>query len=180
MPHASSRRRLLFHPVGAVRFVTMKNLLSSIAILLRPRPAQDHGPVVFMRRSITTERLLDYRWPRRIQAIRKTLPEHLHGAPPPGTARCGFWVVTAEIAGIPIGYAWAVPTVGDGTGAYIEEVAVLPSHRRKGVATGLLIEVAQWMTELDRPHLTIYPITGSHWVTKAGFVPIAHGTYAAD
>ena len=170
-----------YTPCVPLRSMTLRNLVSSIAVRLPPCPVPGHGPIVFMRRSITPERLLDYRWPRRIQAIRKTLPEHLHDAPPLGTARSGFWVVTAEIEGIPIAYAWAVPSAGDATGAVHRGGCGAPLSSASGRrATGLLIEVAEWMAELGRPHLTIYPITGSQWVTKAGFKPVGHGTYAAD
>ncbi|MEY2422861.1 MAG: Acetyltransferase family [Acidimicrobiaceae bacterium] len=143
----------------------------------RPAP---HGPITYQRLDIMYKQLTRRGWPRQLQTIRQVLPAHLHDSPPNGAARIGLWTVSANVADVPVGLAWAVHPVADQSGAYIEEVAVLESHQRQGIGTRLLYEVATWMTEIGRPHLRLLPITSTQWVIKAGFRASEHGGYEAD
>jgi GNAT superfamily N-acetyltransferase len=134
-------------------------------------------PVVYSRLDLPLARVLARGWPRNLRAIRRSLPAHLHHAPLSAAARCGFWVVTAKVGRTPVGLAWAV---GEPGGAYIEEVAVLEPYRCRGIATALLGEIARWMIELDRPNLSIFPLSDTRWVTKAGFRPVECDRYVVD
>lgn len=80
----------------------------------------------------------------------------------------------------PVGLAWTVHSAGDCSAAYVEEVAVLESHQRRGIATTLLRETAAWMLDEGRTTLSIYPMTGPRWVEKAGFVYVGDRTFEAD
>ena len=145
----------------------------------RTPPAE--GPVAYTRLEIPYKRLAEPGWPRSLQRVRKVLPEHLHDSPPSAAARYGSWIVVAKAGRTPVGLAWTIHTAGDPAGAYIEEVAVLESHQRRGIGTELLRETARWMAELGRPKLSILPMTGSGWVAKAGFTRAAVGNgFEAD
>jgi GNAT superfamily N-acetyltransferase len=119
-------------------------------------------------------------WPAELQRVREVLPSHLHHSAPPGTARYGSWVVVAVEGVTPVGVAWTVHSAGDNSAAYVEEVAVLESHQRRGIAGALLRETAAWVLDEGRTTLSIYPMTGSGWVEKAGFVFVGDRTFEAD
>lgn len=136
--------------------------------------------VLYVRGELPTEKLNRGRWPRDIARIRTVLPQHLQSATAPGTARYGSWFVFASAHGQRIGYGWAVHSVGDHEGAYIEEVAVLKPYQGRGIGSQLVREVAAWMLELGRPALTIHPISGDGWVVQLGFREVLPGVYRAD
>ncbi len=145
----------------------------------RPTSEEDPPPISYVRIDLPLE-WLRRRWPRELQRVREVLPAHLHDSPPPGTARYGSWVVVAVEGPTPVGLAWTVHSAGDDTAAYVEEVAVLESHQREGIATALLRETAAWMLDVGRTTLSIFPMTGSGWVERAGFVRVADRTFEAD
>lgn len=72
--------------------------------------------------------------------MREVVPAHLHHSAPPGTARYGSWIVVAVEGATPVGLAWTVHSAGDDSAGYVEEVAVLESHQRRGIARALLRE----------------------------------------
>lgn len=145
------------------------------------RPNSDEGPppISYVRIDLPVERLRR-RWPDELQRVRKVLPSHLHDSPPPGTARFGSWVVVAVEGPTPVGLAWTVHSAGEDFAAYVEEVAVLESHQGRGIARSLLRETAAWVLDDGRTKLSIYPMTGSGWVEKAGFIYVGDRTFEAD
>lgn len=168
------------HHVGVTAAAYVPYMRFSIPNRLARRGDAD-GPVVYERVDIACDRLARRGWPKDLQRVRRVLPEHLHDSPPTGLARHGLWIVVAKSGRNPVGVAWAVHSAGDVRGAYVEEVAVLARYQRQGIGGSLLRELARWMVELDRPHLSILPVTGSHWVVQAGFrVEADSRTYIAD
>jgi GNAT superfamily N-acetyltransferase len=124
--------------------------------------------------------LRDHGWPRELAEVRKVLPEHVQQAAPPGSAAYGSWIVVAEAAQRAVGLAWAVPFAGDPRAAYVEEVAVIGEYVQRGLGGELLRQVAEWMIELDRPELHIYPTSGSGWVERVGFRPEGFDSFFGD
>lgn len=145
----------------------------------RPDGDEASPPISYLRVDLPVERLRRG-WPAELQRVREVLPSHLHDSPPPGTARYASWVVVAVEGLTPVGLAWAVHSAGDCSAVYVEEVAVLGSHQRRGIARALLGETAAWVVEEGRTRLSIYPMTGSRWVEKAGFVYVGDRTFEAD
>jgi GNAT superfamily N-acetyltransferase len=154
-----------------------KSLLGRLRRSTTPAP---HGPIAYKRLDISYEQLTRRGWPRQLQTVRQVLPAHLHDSPPNGAARIGLWTVSASVGDVPVGLAWAVHSVAERSGAYIEEVAVLESHQGQGIGTRLLYEIATWMIEIGRPHLRLLPVTSTEWVAKAGFRASDYDGYEAD
>jgi len=72
------------------------------------------------------------------------LEEHLFGERPAAEA------VIAEVDGAPVGYALFFPTFSTflgRPGIWLEDLFVLPGHRRSGVGRALLLHVAQLAVE---------------------------------
>lgn len=145
----------------------------------RPNGDEDPPQFSYVRIDLPAERLRRG-WPAELQRVREVLPSHLHDSAPPGTARYGSWVVVAIEGLTPVGLAWTVHSAGDNSAVYVEEVAVLESHQGRGIARALLRETAAWVLDEGRTTLSIYPVTGSGWVEKAGFVFVGDRTFEAD
>lgn len=115
------------------------------------------GTPVYERR--TTDWSIRSGWDRVIQRVRLELPDHLHNCPPFPNGGQGLWTVIAKVHDVPIGIAWSFQSVGDTHVAQLEELAVVPPWRRRGVGQRLVVESAAWMAEKGYRRLASMPVT---------------------
>jgi predicted N-acetyltransferase YhbS len=64
--------------------------------------------------------------------------------------------------------------------SYIEEVAVLSSHQRRGIGSDLVVKVAARLHEQGHESVSILPLNHSVWVERLGFVPHYGGGFIAS
>ncbi len=85
----------------------------------------------------------------------------------------GIFLVAVDAQGVPVGYVGCQTVLDEG---YITNVAVLPAHRRYGVARQLLQQLAQCAVEQALSFVTL-EVRASNapaiaLYTKAGYVPV--------
>ena len=119
-------------------------------------------------------------WHPELGRVRQALPDGVQDMTPWPTRGRGLWAVTARAGDVPVGIAWSVNWPAAESHALIEEVAVHLVWQRQSIGSDLVIETARWMHELGFTHVAAYPISGSGWLERLGFVPDGYRNFIAD